>query len=98
MPEDLFAAAARERLSARAPLADRMRPTTLDEVVGQEHLLGPDAPLRRLIEADRLSSAILWGPAGTGKTTLARLVARTTEKEFASLSAVDASGLELRAA
>jgi putative ATPase len=96
VPEDLFAAAAQERLSARAPLADRMRPRTLDEVVGQEHLLGPDAPLRRLIEADRLSSAILWGPAGTGKTTLARLVARTTEKEFASLSAVDASVKDVR--
>ena len=96
MPDDLFAAAAAERLSARAPLADRLRPTSLDEVVGQEHLLGPDAPLRRLIEADRLSSAILFGPAGTGKTTLARLVARTTEKEFASLSAVDASVKDVR--
>lgn len=96
MPDDLFAAAAQERLAARAPLADRLRPATLDEVVGQEHLLGPDAPLRRLIEADRLSSAILWGPAGTGKTTLARLVARTTAKEFASLSAVDASVKDVR--
>ncbi|HEX7131085.1 MAG TPA: replication-associated recombination protein A [Iamia sp.] len=96
MADDLFAAAAAERLSARAPLADRLRPTTLDEVVGQEHLLGPKAPLRRLIEADRLSSAILFGPAGTGKTTLARLVARTTEKEFASLSAVDASVKDVR--
>jgi putative ATPase len=96
VPDDLFAAAAAERLSARAPLADRLRPTSLDEVVGQEHLLGPDAPLRRLIEADRLSSAILFGPAGTGKTTLARLVARTTEKEFASLSAVDASVKDVR--
>jgi putative ATPase len=93
---DLFAAAAAERLSARAPLADRLRPSSLDEVVGQEHLLGPGAPLRRLIEADRLSSAILFGPAGTGKTTLARLVARTTEKEFASLSAVDASVKDVR--
>ncbi len=96
MPDDLFAAAAAERLSARAPLADRLRPTSLDEVVGQEHLLGPRAPLRRLIEADRLSSAILFGPAGTGKTTLARLVARTTEKEFAQLSAVDASVKDVR--
>ncbi|HXH58309.1 replication-associated recombination protein A [Iamia sp.] len=96
MPDDLFAAAASKRLAARAPLADRMRPTTLDEVVGQEHLLGPGRALRRLIEADRLSSAILWGPAGTGKTTLARLVARTTEKEFASLSAVDATVKDVR--
>jgi len=95
--EDLFAAAASERLATRAPLADRLRPTSLDQVVGQEHLLGPDAPLRRLIEADRLSSAILWGPAGTGKTTLARLVARTTDKEFTQLSAVDASVKDVRA-
>jgi len=94
--DDLFAAAASERLTSRAPLADRMRPVSLDEVVGQEHLLGPGRPLRRLIEADRLSSAILWGPAGTGKTTLARLVARTTEKDFASLSAVDASVKDVR--
>ena len=96
MPDDLFASAASERLAARAPLADRMRPTTLDEVVGQGHLLDEGAPLRRLIEGDRLSSAILWGPAGTGKTTLARLVARTTEKDFASLSAVDASVRDVR--
>ncbi|HYI60848.1 MAG TPA: replication-associated recombination protein A [Acidimicrobiales bacterium] len=96
MPDDLFAAAASERLAARAPLADRLRPTSLDEVVGQDHLLGPGKPLRRLIEADRLSSAILWGPAGTGKTTLARLVARTTEKSFAALSAVDASVKDVR--
>ncbi len=96
MPDDLFAAAATERLASRAPLADRMRPATLDEVVGQGHLLDPGAPLRRLIEGDRLSSAILWGPAGTGKTTLARLVARTTAKEFASLSAVDASVRDVR--
>lgn len=96
MADDLFAAAASERLASRAPLADRLRPTTLDDVVGQEHLLGPGRPLRRLIEADRLSSAILWGPAGTGKTTLARLVARTTEKEFAALSAVDASVKDVR--
>jgi len=96
VPDDLFAAAAADRLASRAPLADRLRPATLDEVVGQEHLLGPKAPLRRLIEADRLSSAILFGPAGTGKTTLARLVARTTEKEFASLSAVDASVKDVR--
>jgi putative ATPase len=96
MSDDLFAAAARERLAARAPLADRMRPTSLGEVVGQEHLLAEGKPLRRLIETDRLTSAILWGPAGTGKTTLARLVARTTEKEFASLSAVDASVKDVR--
>ena len=72
---DLFAAAAEERLARRGPLADRLRPRTLDEVVGQEHLLGPGRPLRALVDADRLSSVILWGPPGTGKTTIARLIA-----------------------
>ena len=68
-PADLFAAAAEDRLARQAPLAARLRPATLDDVVGQEHLLGPGRPLRALIEADRLSSVILWGPPGTGKTT-----------------------------
>ena len=63
---DLFDAAAEERRQSRAPLAARMRPTTLDDVVGQEHLLGAGRPLRSLIEADKLSSLILWGPPGTG--------------------------------
>ncbi|MDP6541010.1 MAG: replication-associated recombination protein A, partial [Planctomycetota bacterium] len=71
MAGDLFSDAARERLTRRAPLADRLRPTSLDDVVGQEHLVGPGRPLRRLVEADRLSSVILWGPPGTGKTSLA---------------------------
>ncbi|WP_247708753.1 AAA family ATPase [Streptomyces sp. C3-3] len=57
------------------PLADRLRPTRLDEVVGQDHLLAPDAPLGRMVAAQRLSSAILWGPPGVGKTTIARLLA-----------------------
>ncbi len=87
---DLFTASVEERIAARAPLAARMRPTSLDEVVGQEHLVGPSGPLRRLIESDRLASIILWGPPGTGKTTLAELVASTTQRNFERLSAVTA--------
>ena len=73
-----------------------MRPRTLDDMVGQEHLLGPGKPLRALIEADRISSMILWGPPGTGKTTLARLVASATDKEFVALSAVTAGVKDVR--
>ncbi len=73
-----------------------MRPRNLDEVVGQQHLLGPGKPLRALIEADRLSSCVLWGPAGTGKTTIARLVARATSKAFEPMSAVTAGVKEVR--
>jgi putative ATPase len=94
--DDLFAAAARERLETRSPLASRLRPRSLDDVVGQRHLLGPDGSLRRLVEADRLSSAILWGPAGTGKTTLSRLVAQASSKEFVQLSAVNATVKDVR--
>ena len=90
---DLFNAAAEARLRSRAPLAARLRPKKLDEVVGQEHLVGPGGPLRVLIETGRLSSAILWGPAGSGKTTLARLLADASDKEFVPLSAT-ASGVK----
>ena len=96
MPDDLFTAAVLERLERRAPLAARLRPRTLDEVVGQGQLLGPGRPLRVLIEADRLSSVILWGPPGTGKTTIARLVAGATEKAFEPLSAVTAGVKDVR--
>lgn len=96
MGEDLFASAVVDRLASRAPLAARIRPRRLDEVVGQEHLLGPGKPLRTLIEADRLSSVILWGPPGTGKTTIARLIAGATEKAFESLSAVNAGVKDVR--
>ena len=94
--DDLFSGAAEERLSARAPLAARLRPTTLDEIIGQQHLVGPGAPLRALIEADRLTSAILWGPPGTGKTTLASVVASATAKRFVPLSAVSAGVKDVR--
>jgi len=73
-----------------------MRPATLDEMVGQAHLLGPGASLRALIETDRLSSVILWGPPGTGKTTLARVVAESTDREFVALSAVNAGVRDVR--
>jgi putative ATPase len=96
MSDDLFDAAAEERRSARAPLAARLRPTALDDVVGQEHLLGTGRPLRSLIEADKLSSLILWGPPGTGKTTIARLIAGATSKRFEQLSAVTAGVKDVR--
>ena len=95
MAGDLFDAAAAERLRGRAPLAARLRPRTLDEVVGQDHLVGPGRPLE-LIAADRLSSVILWGPPGTGKTTLARVVALSTAKAFEELSAVTAGVKDVR--
>ncbi len=80
-----------------APLAARMRPRTLDEVAGQQHLLGPGAPLRRLVEGGSPSSMVLYGPPGTGKTTLAMLVAGATGRHFAQLSAVSAGVKEVRA-
>ena len=83
-------------MRSRAPLAARLRPRTLDEVAGQTHLLGPGRPLRTLIESDRLSSVILWGPPGTGKTTIARLIAGATAKAFEPLSAVSAGVKDVR--
>ena len=96
MKDDLFSAAATERLKAQAPLAARMRPRTLDEIVGQRHLVAKGSPLRVLIEADRLSSVIFWGPPGTGKTTLAEVVALTTQRYFERLSAVSAGVKDVR--
>lgn len=93
---DLFSAAAEELIAASGPLADRLRPRNLDEVVGQQHLLGKGRPLRALVDADRLSSVILWGPPGTGKTTIARLVAGASSKAFVHLSAVTATVKDIR--
>ncbi len=81
-----------------APLADRLRPRTLDEVVGQDHLLGPGGPIRRMIEAGRLGSMILWGPPGTGKTTIARLLARAAGYQFQQISAVFSGVADLKKA
>ncbi len=81
-----------------APLAVRMRPRTLDELVGQQHLLAPGSPLRRLIEGDQPMSLLLWGPPGTGKTTIASIVSQQTNRRFVEVSAVAAGVKEVRAA
>src|SRR3974390_746922 len=94
----LFDDAADRRLRRQAPLAARLRPRTLDEVVGQEHLVGPGAPLRTLAETDRVGSAILWGPAGTRKTPLARLLAEASAKHMTPLSATGAGVKDVREA
>ncbi|MBV9099238.1 MAG: AAA family ATPase, partial [Frankiaceae bacterium] len=92
----MFGAAAAEAARAVAPLAARLRPATLDEVVGQEHLLGPGSPLRRLVEGGGTTSVLLWGPPGSGKTTIARLLA--AGRRFVELSAVTAGVKDVRAA
>lgn len=92
---DLFAAPA-AAVHARAPLAERMRPKEFADFVGQEDIVGPDRPLRKAIEADRLSSVIFWGPPGSGKTTLAHLIARHTKAHFVAFSAVTGGIPELR--
>ncbi|MER7012134.1 replication-associated recombination protein A [Saccharopolyspora sp. NPDC000359] len=86
-----------ERLAENAPLAARMRPRSLDEVVGQQHLLGAGAPLRRLVEGGAPASVLLYGPPGTGKTTLANLVSLATGRRFAALSALSSGVKEVRA-
>jgi putative ATPase len=93
---DLFADAAAQRLPDTAPLALRLRPTTLGEFVGQEHMLGEGSALRRAIDEDRMHSAIFFGPPGSGKTTLARIVAARTGAAFEELSAVSASVADVR--
>ena len=93
MSNDLFeTAAAAERL----PLAARMRPRSLDEYIGQEHIVGKGRLLRRAIQADRLSSVIFFGPPGTGKTTLAQVIANHTKSNFLSLNAVLAGVQQIR--
>ena len=94
--QDLFGAAAQQDPEA-TPLAERMRPRTIDDYVGQEHVVGPGKLLRRAIETDRIPSMILWGPPGTGKTTLARIVAHSTGAAFEVLSAVSSGVKDIRA-
>ena len=94
--DDLFAAERAERRASAAPLAARMRPRTIDEVVGQRHLLGPGTAFRAMVERRRLVSILLWGPPGTGKTTIARAVAHDIDAEFVQLSAVTAGVKDVR--
>ena len=95
---DLFEYASSRKKEKEAPLAARMRPRTLDEVVGQEHIIGKDKMLYRAIKADKLRSIIFYGPPGTGKTTLARVIANTTSAEFTQLNATTSGKKEMEAA
>jgi len=95
-PLSLFAEAARTRAEKHAPLAARMRPRSLDEFVGQEHLVGEGRVLRRAIDADQLPSMVFWGPPGSGKTTLARIIASLTQSHFELVSAVASGVADLR--
>ena len=96
-PDSLFDARRAELTEKEAPLAARMRPRTLDEFIGQEHIVGPGRLLRRAIQADQLSSVIFYGPPGTGKTTLARIIANTTRAHFIAINAVLAGVADIRA-
>ena len=93
---DLFEHGRQEQIEREAPLAARMRPRTMDEFVGQEHVVGPGRLLRRAIQADQISSLIFCGPPGTGKTTLARVIANSTNSRFVTLNAVLAGVAQLR--
>lgn len=95
---DLFDAAAQKRRDAHKPLADRMRPVDLGGVLGQDHLIGPGKPLRLLIERDEVPSMVFWGPPGSGKTTLAKVIARLTKSKFVELSAVMSGVSDIRLA
>jgi putative ATPase len=94
---DLFGDIRKKNLASAAPLAVRMRPRSLDEFVGQQHFLGPGKLLRRMLEADRLSSVLFYGPPGTGKTTLAQIIARTTKSHFEEVNAAAVGVKEVRA-
>ena len=80
-----------------APLADRMRPRTLDEIVGQQHLLAEGRPLRRIIESGSIPNMVFYGPSGVGKTTLATMIARTTNRKLCKLNGTTASTADIRA-
>src|ERR1700733_15045498 len=94
---DLFQESRRKNLARVAPLAVRMRPRTLEEFAGQQHFLGEGKLLRRMLEADRLTSVIFYGPPGTGKTTLAQLIAVYTKSEFQEVNAASVGVKEVRA-
>ena len=87
---DLLEYMSEKNREKEAPLASRLRPSTLDEVVGQEHIIGKDKLLYRAIQADKLSSILLYGPPGTGKTTLAKVIAGTTKAQFLQMNATSA--------
>src|SRR3954451_14587301 len=93
---DLFNDVREKNMKRVAPLAVRMRPRTLDEFVGQQHFLGPGKLLRRMLEADRLTSVIFYGPPGTGKTTLASLIAHQTASHFEQVNAAAVGVKEVR--
>ena len=94
----LFEHQATRQIKTNAPLASRIRPANFDELAGQDHIIGPNRVLRKSIEVDQIPSMILWGPPGSGKTTLANLIAKTTKCHFESISAVGSGVSDLRGA